>query len=386
MTATLSRRDFLAGTGAMFVAASLPRLLNPKTAFAALEDPRIGPALVDPTLIDSWLAVGGDGTVTILTGKVELGTGVLTTTMQLVADELDVEFSSLKVVESDTWMTPDQGFTAGSQSNKTQYAAKGGLRQAAAKARLALLGMASARLGAPIASLTVKDGVVSGGSGQVSYAELIGSRKFNLKITGKAIPKRFEDYRIVGTSVPRVDVPAKATGAFEYTQDVRVAGMLHARVVRPPTLDSKLVKVDGFAGGKRPAGFVSVVVKNNFVAVVSEREEQAIDAAQQLQVTWQTTPLPSFEHLYGDLQRQDRHDRSRPDRHSRRRRRARRREQDDRGQLPLSDPDARVDGRVGRGRPPWRARRRRCGRPRRASTRCATRSPSRSGCRSRTSA
>jgi nicotinate dehydrogenase subunit B len=304
MTATLNRRAFLTGTGAMFVAASLPRLLNPKAAFAALEDARIGPALVDPALIDSWLAVRGDGTVTILTGKVELGTGVLTTTMQLVADELDVSLSKLEVVESDTWLTPDQGFTAGSQSNKTQYAAKGGMRQAAAEARLALLGMASARLGAPIASLSVKDGVVSGAGRRISYGELIGDRKFNLKITGEATPKRFEDYRIVGKSIPRVDVPAKATGEFEYTQDVRVTGMVHARVVRPPTLDSKLLKVRGFPGGKRPAGLIKVVVKNNFVAVVAEREEQAIDAAQQLRVSWQTTPLPSYEHLYGDLQRQ----------------------------------------------------------------------------------
>jgi nicotinate dehydrogenase subunit B len=304
MTATLDRRQFLAGTGAMFVAATLPRLLDPRTAFATLQAPQIGPALVDPTLIDSWLAVLGNGKVTVLTGKVELGTGVLTTTMQLVADELDVPLSALTVVEGDTWRTPDQGFTAGSQSNKTQYAAKGGLRQAAAEARLALLGMASARLGAPVEALTVSDGVVHGGSGQVSYAELIGNRQFNLKITGKAVPKRFEDYRVVGTSVPRVDVPAKATGAFEYTQDVRVAGMVHARVVRPPTLDSKLVKVEGFPGGHNPAGFLATVVKNNFVAVVAKREEQAIDAASLLKVRWETAPLPSFEHLYGDLQRQ----------------------------------------------------------------------------------
>ena len=304
MTATLDRRQFLTGTGAMFVAATLPRLLNPRTAFATLQAPQIGPALVDPTLIDSWLAVLGNGKVTVLTGKVELGTGVLTTTMQLVADELDVPLSALTVVEGDTWRTPDQGFTAGSQSNKTQYAAKGGLRQAAAEARLALLGMASTRLGAPVEALTVKDGVVHGGSGQVSYAELIGNRRFDLKITGKAVPKRFEDYRIVGTSVPRVEIPAKATGAFEYTQDVRVAGMVHARVVRPPTLDSKLVKVDGFPGGHKPAGLLATVVKNNFVAVVAKREEQAIDAASLLKVEWETAPLPSFEHLYGDLQRQ----------------------------------------------------------------------------------
>ncbi|WP_081685597.1 xanthine dehydrogenase family protein molybdopterin-binding subunit [Candidatus Solirubrobacter pratensis] len=304
-TGGVNRRAFLAGTGAMFVAASLPRLLNPKTAFAALEDSKIGPALVDPTLIDSWLAVHGDGTVTIFTGKVELGTGVLTTTMQLVADELDVSLSALKVVEGDTWMTPDQGYTAGSQSNKTQYAAKGGLRQAAAEARLALLGMASARLGAPVANLSVEDGVViSGGGGQVSYGELIGDQKFNLKITGKATPKRFDNYKVVGTNVPRVDIPAKATGKFTYTQDVRIAGMLHARVVRPPTLDSKLLKVVGFPGHRKPPGFVALVVKNNFVAVVAEREEQAIDAAQALELSWQTAALPSFEHLYGDLQRQ----------------------------------------------------------------------------------
>src|SRR4029078_12567418 len=141
------------------------------------------------------------------------------------------------------------------------------------------------------------EGAVHGGSGEVSYAELIGNRRFDLKITGKAVPKRFEDYRVVGTSVPRVDVPAKATGAFEYTQDVRVDGMVHARVVRPPTLDSKLVKVAGFAGGRKPLGIVATVVKGNFVAVVAEREEQAIDGAYSLRVTWETAPLPSFEHL-----------------------------------------------------------------------------------------
>jgi CO/xanthine dehydrogenase Mo-binding subunit len=303
-TQRVSRRAFLGGTGALIVAASLPRLLDPKSAFGQLQSPIIGPATIDATIIDSWLAVGGDGIVTVYTGKVELGTGVMTSTMQLVADELDVSMSKLKVVESDTWYTPDQGFTAGSQSNKTQYAPKGGLRQAAAEARLALLKMASTRLGVPLAGLSVVDGVVHGNGGAVSYAELIGNQKFNLRITGKATPKTFEQYKIVGTSVARVDIPAKATAEFTYTQDVRLAGMLHARVVRPPTLDSKLLKVRGWEGGKEPPGVVKVVVKNNFVGVVAEREEQAIDAAQALKIDWQTTPLPSFEHLYGDLQRQ----------------------------------------------------------------------------------
>ncbi len=273
-----SRRTFLKGTGAMVVAIGAPRLLNPKAAFAALEDFPIGPALVDPQQIDSWLAVHGNGTVTVFTGKVELGTGVMTTTMQLVDDELDVPLAKVTVVEGDTWRTVDQGFTAGSQSNKTEYAATGALRQAAAEARLALLNLASQQLGVPAAQLTVKDGVVSAqgdSSKSVSYAQLIGDKRFDVKITGKAMPKTFEQYRIVGTSVKRPDVAGKATGAFTYTQDVRIPGLVHARVVRPPTLDSTLVSVDGWKGSQ-PPGVIKVVAKRNYVAVVAKEEWQAI--------------------------------------------------------------------------------------------------------------
>ena len=174
------RRSFLKGTGVMLVAIGTPQLLNPKSAFAALDDSAIGPALVDPQQIDSWLGIQGNGMVTLFTGKVELGTGVSTTAMQLVADELDVPFSKVRVVEGDTWWTVDQGFTAGSQTNKTQYSATGALRQAAAEARLALLNMASKQLGAPVAQLTVKDGVVSvqgDSSRSVTYAQLIGDKR-----------------------------------------------------------------------------------------------------------------------------------------------------------------------------------------------------------------
>ncbi|MCW2975497.1 MAG: aldehyde oxidase and xanthine dehydrogenase molybdopterin binding [Actinomycetia bacterium] len=300
----LSRRAFLSGTGAMIVAIGAPRLLDPKSAFGALSDSQIGPALVDPLQLDSWIAIRGDGTVTVFAGKVELGTGVMTTTIQLVADELDVALAKVNVVEGDTWQSPDQGFTAGSQSNKTQYALTGGVRQAAAEARLALLNMASKQLGAPVSQLTVSNGVVSvqGSSSTVSYAQLIGDKKFNLKQTGKAVPKTFEQYKIVGTSVARVDIPAKATGAFTYTQDVTVPGLVHARVVRPPTLDSQLVSIDGWPGRKQPAGVIKVVYKDNYVAVVAEQEWQAIKAAEALKVTWKVVPLPSFDDFYDDLQ------------------------------------------------------------------------------------
>jgi nicotinate dehydrogenase subunit B len=381
-TRRFDRRRFLAGTGVMLVAVGAPRLLDPKSAFGALDDFPIGPALVDPAQLDSWLAVAGDGTVTLFTGKVELGTGVMTTMMQLVADELDVPLSKIKVVEGDTWRTPNQGYTAGSQTNRMQYGTAG-LRQAAAEARLALLTMASASLGIPVAQLAVKDGVVSGGGKQTTYAELIGNRRFSLKQTGKAKPKSFHDYSIVGKSVPRVDVPDKVTGRFTYTQDVRVDGMVHARVVRPPTLDSQVVSVNGFKG-RKPPGLIKVVVKNNFVAVVAEREEQAIQAAATLKVTWKTAPLPSYATFYDDLQKlSPTTDRVLIDTKDVRRRSGSRRRRSARPTTTRSRCTARWAPRqASHG---CRARRRRCGRRRRACTSCGPRSRPHSASPSRTS-
>jgi nicotinate dehydrogenase subunit B len=296
------RRKFIAGTGALIVAASLPRLLNPKDAFGAGVDGPIGPALVDPKLVDSWLAVGGDGTVTILTGKVELGTGVLTTTMQLVADELSVAMTQINVIEGDTWKTPDQGYTAGSQSNKTQYADTGALRQAAADAREFLKSLASQQLGVPVGGLTLSNGTISGGGKSVTYAQLIGDKKFNISL-GTSKITNFGDYKIVGTSVPRVDIPAKVTGQFEYTQDVKVPGMVHARVVRPPTLDSNLKRVIGFPHHQKPPGLVGVFARRDAVAVVCEEEWQAIDASGLLELEWELTPLPPMEAQYEALRK-----------------------------------------------------------------------------------
>ena len=240
--------------------------------------------------------------VTMKTGKVELGQGTVTATMQLVADELDVPMSSVKHIQSDTWYTVDQGNTAGSQSTGTQNGTAG-VRQAAAEARAALLDMASQKLGAPVASLTVSNGVVSvvGSSSQsVSYAALIGGKPFNLVQTGKATPKPYTAYKVVGTSVPRFDVPDKVFGMFTYTQDIKVPGMLHARVVRPPTLDSTLVSVDGFSGAK-PPDLVQVVQKGNYVAVVAHSEWGAIEAAGRLKVTWKVAPLPRWSSYNDDL-------------------------------------------------------------------------------------
>ena len=176
-----SRRDFLKGTGALVVTFSVPRYLVPTRAAA------IGPARVDPSLIDSWIAIGGDGHVTVFTGKEELGQGVATASLQMVADELDVAMSRMTLIQPDTWLTVDQGYSSGSQSLKTEY--RSGLRIAAAAARRALLDMAAPKLGMPVSRLAVTDGVVSvqgDPSKSISYAELIGNSKFHLKITGRA--------------------------------------------------------------------------------------------------------------------------------------------------------------------------------------------------------
>ena len=310
---TYSRRTFVKGAGAVVIAIGAPRLLDPRAADAAINPVMpslevienefpigVGPALIDPNQIDSWLAINADGTVVMKTGKVELGQGTVTATKQLVADELDVAFEKIKHIQSDTWHTVDQSYTAGSQSTGVENG-PAGVRQAAAEARAALLAMASASLGVPVSGLTVTDGVVSGGGKQVSYAQLVGGKLFNAPVTGKAVPKPYTDYKVAGTSVPRDDIPGKMFGSFTYAQDVKLPGMVHARVVRPPTLDSTLAKVDGFPNGKAPPDYLQTFVKNNYVAVVAKTEWGAIQAAEQLKVTWNVAPLPNWATYNDDL-------------------------------------------------------------------------------------
>jgi nicotinate dehydrogenase subunit B len=300
---TFDRDAFLKGSGALIVGFSLLGGVAGKARAATAPFP-IGPADVDPSQLDSWLAIASDGSATIFTGKEELGQGVGTATLQVAADELDVPFDSVKLVIADTWRTVEQGYSSGSNSLRTEYG-KSGVRQACAEARAALLSMAATKLGAPVSSLQVSKGVVSVGGDtkrSVSYAELVGGKKLMRAATGKATPKPFTQYRIVGTSVPRVDIPPKIFGFFTYTQDIKVPGMLQGRVVRPPTLDSTLLGIDGFPG-LEPEGLVKVVAKHNYVGVVAHEEWQAIQAADMLKVRWKTAPLPSFDTLYDDLKK-----------------------------------------------------------------------------------
>jgi nicotinate dehydrogenase subunit B len=251
-------------------------------------------ALAEANRVDDWLAIEPDGTVTVLSGKVELGTGIKTALAQIVAEELDVPFERVKMVMGDTARTPDEGYTAGSTS--IEYGGYA-LRMASAEARRALLEMASDRLDAATDELTVSNGVISVShhpERTITYAELAGGRSFNRLITGKAPLKQPEDYRVVGKPVPRSDIPAKVAGEPSFVQDVRVPGMLHARVVRPPSPGAKLVSID-------PASVPGVLVVHlgNFVGVVAEREEQAVRATKELRAEWrETARLPKQEELY----------------------------------------------------------------------------------------
>jgi nicotinate dehydrogenase subunit B len=295
-----SRRDFLKGGGALIVAFSTPLTLG--TARAKAATGAIGPALVDPNLIDSWVAVGQDGRVTILTGKVELGTGLKTAQMQIAADELDVPLSMIDVIMSDTWLTPDQGTTAGSQSVKTNFA--GGLRRGCAEARQALIQMAAKKLGVPANTLVTQNGAVvssADSSKRATYGELIGGQRFNLKSTGRAPLKKPSELKVVGKSLSHVDIPEKVQAKLEYVQNVKVPGMLHGRVVRPPGINAKLVSVDGFK--TKIPDLVKVVVQKDFVGVVARSEAGAIRAAKELKVTWKDPggAPTNYDALYADM-------------------------------------------------------------------------------------
>src|SRR3989441_2875569 len=242
-TMTISRRGFLQGAGALIVTFGLPIELR-----AQLATPLEKRALYSS--VDSWLAVGQDGGVTLFTGKVELGTGVETALSQIVAEELDVPVARLTVVQGDTARTPDQGYTVGS---KTIDLGGPQLRQAGAEARLALLELAAARLGVPVEQLVVKDGVVSAReepSKRVTYAELIGGQRLNRAVTKTAKPKSPAGDTGVGTAAPRGDIPGKVTGTHTDGHDFRPPGMLPGRVVRPAAIGATLESVDeGSLGG-----------------------------------------------------------------------------------------------------------------------------------------
>jgi CO/xanthine dehydrogenase Mo-binding subunit len=308
MTHELSRRTFLKAGGALVVTAAVPGVVVStltQAAGAAMPYPAL-----DPTSLATWLTINADGSVVARSGHVELGHGVQTGLAQIVAEELDVPVGSITMILGHTSETPDQGDTAGSTSIRVAGAQ---LRQIAAEGRAALLKLASEQLGAPASALTVAGGVVSAGSRKVSYGELVKGRVltavapitisgyggFRMSVTGTAKTKDPSLYATVGKSVPRTEIPDKVMAKATYVQDVRVPNMLHARVIHPKGIGSTVVSVGGFV--PKMAG-VSTVRKGNLVAVVAEKEWDAIKGAQALQVTWSDwSKLPPSDGVYAAL-------------------------------------------------------------------------------------
>lgn len=299
--AGFSRREFLANSGALIVTFTLADFMGGPGLAIGQEAGRAGAGLVD-----SWIAIGADGQVTAYTGKCDLGQGMFTVQTQLIAEELCVPLSRVKLVECDTAATPDQGVTSGQQSHPANFN-HANLALAGATAREALLEAASERLGLPVDQLVARDGVISvkaNASRSVTYGDLVGGKRLSIPLSSTARRKPAGEWTVLGKPVPRIDLPALVTAEFQFVHNVRVPGMLHGRVVRPPAVGSTLVGVDEGSVAGLP-GLVKVVVKKDFVGVVAEKPWQAVQAARRLKVTWtEGSPLPAQKTFYEQLRHQ----------------------------------------------------------------------------------
>jgi nicotinate dehydrogenase subunit B len=297
----ITRRRFLEQAAALTVGFTLAPLAR---GLAQTPSPLPG-SLQKNRMLDGWLRINADGTVTAFTGKVEIGQGIVTALAQIVADELEVDLARIDMVSGDTSRTPDEGVTSGSRSIEESGSA---LRFACAEARGILLETAAAKLGTPASSLRVEDGIVLAPGGvRATYWELTTEAMLKREATAKAKPKPASQHRFIGKSVPRRDIPAKVSGGAAYVHDMRLPGMLFGRVVRPPSPRARLVSVDERAVKSMP-GVVAVARDGSFLAVAAEREEQAIAAARALRKSskWQQTASlpPSGRKLFEYLRRQ----------------------------------------------------------------------------------
>jgi nicotinate dehydrogenase subunit B len=305
MTAeTFARRQFLSRTGMLVIGFTLVPALGKLTTSSADASVAVGMGGIggdlrvnDAGVADSWLVIGSDNSMTIYSGKVELGTGVQTALSQIVCEELRVPVSLVTFVQGDTSLTPNQGYTAGSQ---TVFTGGPSLRLAAATVFQALLAMASQAIGVPKQALRAQDGSIGIGDNLnrgLTFGDLIGQQQIELTTNPAVTVVNPADYQVVGQPTPRVDLPAKFLGQFRYVHNVAITGMLHGRVVRPSGTTAQgnpvalrnatLVAVDSTQAQLVP-GYIRTVQKDNFVGVVATDEWAAIQAAKALVVTWST--------------------------------------------------------------------------------------------------
>ena len=300
------RRDFLRSAGLLVVSFATGTHADAQNSAVA---PAPGP-YPDPDSheLDSWIVIHENNTATFYVGKTDCGQGTGTSFRQLMSDELDIAFEQTTCIMGSTDNTVDQGGSGGSTAMERD---SWPMRRAAAEARRVLLEMGATRLGVPADQLAVSNAAVtvkSDPSKRVSYGELIGGKRFNVRLTGVNINavtgvakvKPVQELKYTGQSPPRYDIPAKVDGSLKWAVDVRLPGMVHARNVKPPFACARLTGIDESSVRDLP-GFLKVVSKGNYVAVVCEREEQAIRAARQLKTTWEkpvTAPFPASENLF----------------------------------------------------------------------------------------
>jgi CO/xanthine dehydrogenase Mo-binding subunit len=298
----LSRRNLLKSAGCLVVS------FSPFASPAKGQTPAGPYPDVDYHQVDSWIAIHEDGSAVFSVGKTDCGQGTGTSFRQIMSDELDVAFEKTACIMGSTDVTVDQGGSGGSTAMERD---SWPMRRVAAEARRVLLQMGSERLGVPVDQLAVSDGVITvkgDSSKSVTYGQLIGGKRFNVALTGDNINaatgvakvKPVQALKNVGLSPQRYDIPPKVDGSLKWAVDMKLPGMVHARNVKPPVAGAKLVGIDESSVRGLP-GFVKVVSKGNYVAVVCEREEQAIRAATALKVKWEkpaAAPFPSSENLF----------------------------------------------------------------------------------------
>ena len=294
----LSRREFLAACSGLVVGFSIA---GRGWAQGVSESAAALPGSLKQTpLIDSWIRIAPDGTITVFTGKAELGQGIKTALIQVAAEELVVPPARIALVTADTARTPNEGYTAGSQSMSNSATA---VMNAAAQARAIITDLAAAKLGVPPESLSLRDAAVHAPDGRsASYAELVTGESLHIAAKPASRLRDPKTRSVIGKPLPRVDIPAKLTGGLAYVHDLRLQGMLHARVLRPPTYRASVRTLDAARVEKMP-GVVKVVRNGSFLAVVAQREFQAIRALRELNraTTWDVQPLGAAADPYPQL-------------------------------------------------------------------------------------
>jgi len=287
-----TRRSFLQGTGSVILYFNmLPMAAIAERSAAGLPD-----SLAANPDLDTWLKISADGTLTLSPGKCELGQGIQTALAQIAAEELDLTFDNVHVANVDTASSPNEGYTNGSRSIEVSGPA---VRAAAAEVRAILIELAADELAVDSQLIGIQDGffTVGGKRSTLGFPDVVTDRSLSRRATGTVTVKRCDDYRIVGASVQRIDIPRKAFAEPSYIQDIRIKGMLHARVVRTGDREAKLIALADIDAVSQLPGVVKIVRDGSFLAVVSEREEQAVNAARALArlCRWETSELPLQE-------------------------------------------------------------------------------------------